>query len=90
MKTIKKAVLLNYLVNEYGLECPVPLEFWPEGAKYSIANDAGLFFCWSEVEYDDYKGCWFSSKIYDLQPSTMKHNFTPEQYMYTVWFRSDN
>ena len=87
MKTIKKAVLLSYLVNEYGMECPIPLEFWPEGAKVSVADDEKLLFCWSKVEYDERKGYWWCDNLYDIQGTTVKHNFKPEQYKYAVWHK---
>lgn len=87
MKIIEKAVLLNYLVNEYGLECPVPLEFWPDGANVSVFYDDKFLFCWTEVEYDENKWQWWWDNLYHIQSKLVKHNFMSHQYKYAVWYR---
>jgi len=61
-------------VNEHGVECPVPLRFWPEGYDYMVLDKRNTFYrayffnrepqLWTEEDGQQY---WIAEYPYEIK-----------------------
>lgn len=86
---VKKLEETTYLINEHGLEAPIPLEYWPFWARYLTVDNIGVIYYQALPEFSEKFNHWNACPETDDDGIVVKdtHEIAAKDYGKALWIR---